>query len=54
VTMGKSDPNRAELQMLRTVTDGRVEVMEFAGGHQWAPRDVIEKALDFVDARLPK
>jgi hypothetical protein len=54
VTMGKSDPNRAELPMLRTITDGRVEVMEFSGGHQWAPRDVVEKALDYVDARLPK
>ena len=54
VTMGKGDPNRAELPMLKQVTDGRIEVMEFAGGHQWAPRMVIERALDYVDARLPK
>ena len=54
LTMGKKDANRGEIKDLQTLLDGRVEVMEFEGGHMWAPKPVIEKALDYVDARLPK
>ena len=32
----------------------RLQVFEFEGGHQWAPKAVVEKALDYVDSKLPK
>jgi predicted esterase len=54
VTMGKKDTNRGEIKTLRETQGDRLEVFEFEGGHQWAPKEVIEKALDFVDAKLPK
>ena len=54
VTMGKKDSNRGEIKALREMLSDRLEVLEFEGGHQWAPKDVIEKALDHVDAKLPK
>jgi hypothetical protein len=54
VTMGKKDPNRGEIKQLRETQGDRLEVFEFDGGHQWAPKAVIEKALDYVDAKLPK
>jgi hypothetical protein len=52
--MGKKDPNRGEIKQLRESQGDRLEVFEFEGGHQWAPKAVIEKALDYVDAKLPK
>jgi predicted esterase len=54
VTMGKKDPNRGEIKQLQATQGDRLEVFEFEGGHQWAPKDVVEKALDYVDAKLPK
>lgn len=54
LTMGKKDPNRGEIKQLRETQGERLQVFEFEGGHQWAPKDVIEKALDYVDAKLPK
>ena len=32
----------------------RMELFEFRGGHQWAPKETVEEALDSIDARLPK
>jgi hypothetical protein len=32
----------------------RLQVFEFEGGHQWAPKNIVEKALDYVHAKLPK
>ena len=54
VTMGKKDSNRGEIKQLQATQGDRLQVFEFEGGHQWAPKDVIEKALDHVDAKLPK
>ena len=54
VTMGKKDPNRGEIKQLRETQGDRLQVFEFEGGHQWAPKDVVEKALDYVDGKLPK
>jgi len=55
VTIGKKDPNRAEIAgMVRASQDDRLQVFEFEGGHQWAPKETIERALDYVAAKLPK
>ena len=54
VTMGKKDSNRGEIKQLQATQGDRLQVFEFEGGHQWAPKDTIEKALDYVDGKLPK
>jgi hypothetical protein len=55
VTIGKKDPNRGEIAgMVRESQDDRLQVFEFEGGHQWAPKETIERALDYVAAKLPK
>ena len=54
LTIGKKDPNRGEIAGLRESQGERLQVFEFEGGHQWAPKDVIEKALDYVDGHLPQ
>ena len=55
VTIGKKDPNRGEIAgMVRESQDDRLQVFEFEGGHQWAPKDVVERALDYVSSKLPK
>jgi hypothetical protein len=53
-TFGKKDMNYKEAAKLKKAFGSRIEVFEFEGGHQWAPKDVIEKALDEVDGKLPK
>lgn len=52
MTMGKKDSNRGEAKELRESQGDRFELFEFEGGHQWAPKETIEQALDFVDKRL--
>ena len=54
LTMGNKDGNRGEIKQLRETQGDRLQVFEFEGGHQWAPKATIEKALDYVDGKLPK
>ena len=54
LTMGTKDGNRGEIKQLRETQGDRLQVFEFEGGHQWAPKAVVEKALDYVDSKLPK
>ena len=54
LTMGNKDGNRGEIKQLRETQGDRLQVFEFEGGHQWAPKDVVERALDYVAAKLPK
>ena len=54
LTMGTKDSNRGEIKQLRETQGDRLQVFEFEGGHQWAPKAVVEKALDYVHAKLPK
>ena len=54
VTMGTKDGNRGEIKQLRETQGDRLQVFEFEGGHQWAPKAIVEKALDYVHAKLPK
>jgi len=53
-TFGKKDMNYKEGAKLKKAFGSRIEVFEFEGGHQWAPKEIIEKALDEVDGKLPK
>lgn len=53
-TFGKKDMNHKEGAKLKKAFGSRIEVFEFEGGHQWAPKEIVEKALDEVDGKLPK
>ena len=52
VTMGKQDANHNEIGLLSRSFGSQLQIFEFAGGHQWAPAEVIAKALDGVDQKL--
>ena len=39
VTMGKKDSNRGEIKQLQATQGDRLQVFEFEGGHQWAPKE---------------
>jgi len=53
-TFGEKDPNYAEGPRMKRLFGDRMELFEFRGGHQWAPTETVEEALDSIDARLPK
>lgn len=53
-TFGEKDPNYAEGPRMKRLFGDRMELFEFRGGHQWAPKETVEEALDSIDARLPK
>jgi len=53
-TFGEKDPNYAEGPRMKRLFGDRMELFEFRGGHQWAPQETVEEALDSIDARLPK
>jgi len=53
-TFGKKDMNYKEIVGLKKSFGGRIVIFEFEGGHQWAPKEIIEKALNAVDGKLPK
>jgi hypothetical protein len=53
-TFGEKDPNYAEGPRMKRLFGERMELFEFRGGHQWAPKETVEEALDSIDARLPK
>jgi len=53
-TFGETDPNYAEGPRMKRLFGDRMELFEFRGGHQWAPKETVEEALDSIDARLPK
>ncbi|MEI6247278.1 MAG: hypothetical protein WCP67_01950 [Verrucomicrobiota bacterium] len=53
-TFGKKDMNYKEAARLKNAFGERIEIFEFEGGHQWAPKEVIELALNAVDSKLPK
>lgn len=53
-TFGLKDMNYKEADRLKKSFGARIEIFEFAGGHQWAPQEIIEKALSTVDEKLAK
>ena len=53
-TFGEKDPNSAEGPRMKRLFGDRMELFEFRGGHQWAPKETVEEALDSIDGRLPK
>lgn len=53
-TFGEKDPNYAEGPRMKRLFGDRMELFEFRGGHQWAPKETVEEALDSIHARLPR
>jgi len=53
-TFGKKDMNYKEAARLKKSFGSRIEIFEFDGGHQWAPKEIVEQALNEVDGKLPK
>jgi len=54
MTMGASDKNKPETERMKKLFDGRkLAVFEFNGGHVWAPADVFEKAMAWVNGTTP-
>lgn len=53
-TFGLKDMNYQEAARLKKSFGSRIEILEFAGGHQWAPQDIVDKALNVIDGKLPK
>ena len=52
MTMGSSDSNKNEVgRMKKHFTGQRLAVFEFNGGHMWAPAEVFEKAMAWVNGK---
>ena len=52
MTMGAADKNKSEVDRMKKLFDGqRLEVFEFDGGHAWAPAEVFEKAMTWLNAK---
>jgi hypothetical protein len=50
--MGKSDSLRHEAEKLRQLLPRqRYEIFEFDGGHVWAPADVFEQAMTWIEGK---
>ena len=53
MTMGDSDDNREEVGSMRDAFGGtNLLVLNFRGGHVAAPREIIERALDWSDQQI--
>ncbi|KAG2440231.1 hypothetical protein HXX76_004343 [Chlamydomonas incerta] len=56
VTIGTSDSNRQEAKDFakyrKAIAGDSLKIFEFSGGHSWAPKSVVEQALDFVMGAL--
>ena len=49
---GSDDFNRGESQQLRGIEDVNCRIEVFAGGHSWAPKETILRALDWVEFQI--
>jgi hypothetical protein len=51
--MGESDKNNGEIEkMKKALGPSRVNVFTFPGGHQWAPAEQFDQALDAVEKEV--
>jgi hypothetical protein len=52
MTMGNADQNKGEVARMKGLFNGqKLAVFEFDGGHTWAPSDVFEKAMAWLDKK---
>jgi hypothetical protein len=54
MTMGTSDKNRDEISRMKSsVNASRFKSFDFSGGHEWAPADVFEQAMAWLEEKTP-
>jgi hypothetical protein len=53
-TFGRKDMNYDNAARLKKAFGSRITIFEFEGGHQWAPKEIVEQALNEVDGKLTK
>lgn len=53
MTMGESDPNKSEVDRMKTGLNNpaRFRAFPFPGGHEWAPKDVFEQAIVWIEQK---
>lgn len=53
VAMGSADGNAGEVARLKAAFNNpaRFQAFEFAGGHEWAPREAIERAMAWIEQK---
>jgi dienelactone hydrolase len=53
ITMGDTDSNKVEVAKMRAaLATPKLLVLEFKGGHQWAPIDVFDRAIDWMERQI--
>jgi hypothetical protein len=54
MTMGESDSNKSEVAVVKSALPGsaKFQPFTFSGGHVWAPADVFEKALTWMERQI--
>jgi len=53
MTIGRNDFNHTEVDRVKTLLPpNRFLLLEFDGGHQWAPSDVFEQAIGWIEQRV--
>jgi hypothetical protein len=53
MTMGDRDKNRVEVEeMRRWIGSSHFQAFEFQGGHGWAPAEVFERAITWVEEKV--
>ncbi len=53
MTMGSSDGNFTEVQRMKAALNNpmRFRSFEFPGGHEWAPKEVFEEAITWIEQK---
>ena len=53
MTMGDSDGNKSEVDRTKTAINNpaRFQSYPFAGGHMWAPKEVFEQAITWIEQK---
>jgi hypothetical protein len=53
ITMGKEDNNAVEVDRMKAgLGTSRLDVLMFDGGHMWAPQDLFENAIVWIERNL--
>jgi hypothetical protein len=53
MTMGRDDSNRREITEMSAALDAsRFLVLDFNGGHTWAPPQVFQQAIEWIEHRI--
>ncbi len=53
MTMGSTDGNKVEVDRMKSAFNnpGRFRAFDFPGGHEWAPKDVFEQAITWIEQK---